>query len=74
MKKIIIEIDGMRCSMCEAHINNIVRKTYNVKKVKSSHKKGACIIMSDDNIDLEEIKNAITNEGYRILKVEENAA
>ena len=27
MFKTILKIEGMRCSMCEAHINDLIRKT-----------------------------------------------
>jgi len=26
MKEITLKIDGMMCSMCEAHVNDVVRK------------------------------------------------
>ena len=29
----IVKIDGMKCSMCEAHVNDAVRKVVKVKKV-----------------------------------------
>ena len=68
MKKIILGIDGMRCGMCEAHINDAVRKCMGDKiiKIKSSHKKNTCQILSDDSIDLDDLKDSITKDGYRI--------
>lgn len=32
MVKITMEIEGMACAMCEAHINDAVRKAFPVKK------------------------------------------
>ena len=40
MIKTTLTIDGMMCSMCEAHVNDAVRDALQVKSVKSSHKKG----------------------------------
>ena len=40
MVKTILKIEGMLCGMCESHINAAIRKHFDVKKVKSSHKKG----------------------------------
>ena len=41
MNKITLKIDGMMCGMCEAHINDTIRKVYpKAKKVASSHSKG----------------------------------
>ena len=35
-----LKIDGMMCGMCESHINDAIRRAFNVKKVTSSHSKG----------------------------------
>lgn len=39
MYKITLDVDGMACGMCEAHVNDAVRKAFQVKKVTSSHSK-----------------------------------
>lgn len=67
MKEIIYQIDGMKCSMCEAHVNDAVRKVVNVKKIKSSHKKNNTIIICEDNVDEAIIEEAINNQGYKII-------
>ena len=39
MYKTTLKIDGMMCSMCEAHINDVIRKNMKeAKKVSSSVK------------------------------------
>ena len=35
MNKYVLKINGMRCGMCEAHVENEIRKSINVKKVKN---------------------------------------
>ena len=40
MVKITLEVEGMACGMCEAHVNDAIRKAFPVKKVTSSHTKG----------------------------------
>ena len=67
--KYILTIDGMACSMCEAHINNTVRNEMKVKKVKSSHKKGTTIIVADE-LNEEKLIEAISKTGYRVLKID----
>ena len=54
------------CSMCEAHINEAIRKAVTVKKVKSSHKKGESVIISDEAIDEQSIRKAIGDTGYEL--------
>ena len=40
MLRITCKIDGMMCGMCESHINDAIRKNFDIKKVSSSHTKG----------------------------------
>ncbi|HIS48308.1 MAG TPA: cation transporter [Candidatus Scybalocola faecigallinarum] len=69
MVKIIANIDGMACSMCEAHVNDAIRKNLKVKKVKSSHRKGQTIIVSQEDIGEEDIKKALEGTGYEVKGV-----
>lgn len=62
-----LTIDGMMCSMCEAHVNDAVRDALQVKSVKSSHKKGTTEIISEQAPDLQTVKDAIEKTGYRVL-------
>ena len=39
MVKTTLTIEGMACSMCEAHVCEALRKAAAVKKVRTSHKK-----------------------------------
>ena len=48
MFRTVVKIDGMMCGMCEAHINDAIRRNFNVKKVKSSHSKGETVIAPAD--------------------------
>lgn len=66
MIKITLGIDGMACPMCEAHMNEAVRKSFPIKKVTSSHKKKSCEIISEKDITREEIESAIKDTGYKI--------
>ena len=36
MWKYTVEVNGMMCGMCEAHVNDAIRKAFPVKKVNSS--------------------------------------
>ena len=65
MNKVTINIDGMMCGMCEAHINDAVRKVCpKAKKVSSSHKKGETVFLLDGELNVEKIKEAINATGY----------
>lgn len=73
MKKYVLNVDGMMCGMCEAHVNDAVRKAANVQKVTSSHSSGKTEITCDDSIDIEAVKAAIEKEGYKVSAVTEEA-
>lgn len=69
MEKIILEIEGMSCGMCESHINDTIRRQFTVKKVSSSHSKGMTEIITDNPLDEEKLRNAIYETGYEVLSV-----
>lgn len=69
MVKIIIQIDGMSCGMCEAHVNDIIRTKFKIKKVSSSHSKGITEIISENEISENELNVAFDNSGYKLLSV-----
>ena len=65
-----LEIHGMRCVMCESHINDILRKNFKDIKVKSNHFKNETIIYSKQYLDEEKIKEVIMSTGYELKKIE----
>mgnify|MGYP004557027119 CR=1 FL=1 len=69
MVKMTLSVDGMACGMCEAHVNDAVRKVFQVKKVTSSHSKGTTEIIAEEPLDEEKLKNAIEATGYSVLDV-----
>ena len=68
MTKTNLKIDGMMCSMCEAHVNDVIRKIVpNASKVTSSHTKGLSSFVSDEPVDMDALKAAIGETGYQVL-------
>ena len=70
MLRITCKIDGMMCGMCESHINDAIRKNFDIKKVSSSHTKGETIISSEKDIDDAKLKSVIDETGYELKSVE----
>lgn len=72
--KTVLTITDMACSMCEAHVNDAIRKAFGascgVKKVKSSHRKNRTEILSDAPIPEEEIRKVIGETGYTLTEIE----
>lgn len=69
MIKTTVNIEGMACSMCEAHVCDTIREAFNVKKVRASHKAGTAEIVSEDALNEEALKKAIEDTGYKVLAV-----
>ena len=69
MVKITVEIEGMACGMCEAHINEAVRNAFQVKKVTSSHIKKQTIIITENDIPEQELNNVVAKAGYCVVAV-----
>ena len=61
-----VEVGGMACSMCEAHINDAVRNAFPVEKVSSSHAKGKTVILSKEPLDENALRAAIEATGYHV--------
>ena len=59
----------MMCSMCEAHINDAVRKNLAVKKVSSSRKKKLTEIVSEVPLEEEKVRKAIADTGYIVGEI-----
>ena len=65
-----MKIDGMMCSMCEAHICDVIRKAVpGAKKVSASRAKGEASFLSEEAADESGLKNAIAATGYTCLSV-----
>ncbi len=71
MNQITVGIDGMSCGMCEAHINDTIRRLYpKAKKVSSSYKKKETKFLLDEEIHEEDLRAAIDKTGYTFLSMD----
>ena len=64
-----IAVEGMACSMCEAHINDAVRKTFPVKKVTSSRSKKETTVLTETELDEDALRAAISATGYEVGEI-----
>ena len=69
MLKITLQVDGMMCGMCEAHVNDAVRKAFPVKKVTSSHSKGQTVLLTEQDIEETALLAVIGGTGYEVKAV-----
>ncbi|MCR4674386.1 MAG: cation transporter [Lachnospiraceae bacterium] len=71
MIKTVLNVDGMMCGMCEAHMNDAIRNNFKVKKVSSSHKKGTTEVVSEESLNPEVLKSVISEMGYELKDISE---
>ncbi len=70
MLKTTVQIEGMACPMCEAHIKDVIRQTFpDAKKVTASHGKGIASFISEE-VDEDKLKKAIADTGYTYVSSE----
>ncbi len=70
MFKTVLKIDGMMCGMCEAHVNDAIRKAIpEAQKVTSSHMKGESSFLSKAEPNGDRLKEAINETGYTVLSM-----
>ena len=71
MYKTTLEIDDMMCTMCEVHVNDLIRnKLPGAKKIKSSYKKGESTFMSEEEPDEKMLKESFSEIGYEIKSMQ----
>lgn len=66
-KKYLLTIDGMKCGMCESHVNDLIRRLTGIKKVKSNRLNGQVEVICLDNVSYESLEKALSGSGYKIL-------
>jgi len=70
MKKIKITIEGMHCASCGGNVESSVSKVKGIESVRVSVMTNKAIIESEDSVNLDSIKDAISKVGYKVVKVE----
>ena len=65
-----LKIDGMMCAMCESHVADAIRNALRVKKVKADHKKGEAVVLSEEELDEQALRQAVEKTGYRVLSLQ----
>lgn len=69
MWKYMIEVTGMMCGMCESHVNNAVRTAFPVKKVASSRRKKETTVISETELDENDLRAVISATGYEVGEI-----
>lgn len=72
MNKYSLNVEGMMCGMCEAHVQDAVRKVVpTAKKVKANRKKNIVTFKAEE-VDNELLIKTINETGYTASDLEIN--
>ena len=63
MWKDTVHVEGMKCGMCESHVNDAVRKAVPVKKVTSSRSRNETTVIAETELDEDALRTAISATG-----------
>ena len=66
MQQTTVQVGGMQCGMCESHINDAIRRAFQVQKVTSSRSKGTTVIVSEEALDEAKLRKVIEGTGYDV--------
>ena len=66
-KRTKIKVEGMMCGHCEKRVADALEKTGKAKNIVASHENSS-VEFIDQGLSPEEIKNAIEDAGYKIIK------
>ena len=69
MFKVVAKVEGMKCGMCEKHVNEAVNEAFSVKKVVSSYEKNETVITSKEDLDTDKVKAVIEEVGYTVTEI-----
>ena len=70
MIKTTIKVEGMMCPMCEKHVNEAVKKSFEIEEVVSSHADGTTVITSKDPLDTDAVMAVINEAGYKAISAQ----
>ena len=68
MKETILIVNGMMCEGCENRVKNAIKNIEGVENVTADHNTGKVIVISDNEVSEEIIKEALEDIGYEVVK------
>ena len=69
MTTITVNVTGMMCVHCEAHVNKAIKEAFGVEDVVSSHEKGTTVIQAPQKLDEDKIREVIKEAGYEVTGI-----
>ena len=68
MKETNLIVNGMMCGGCENRVKNAIKNIEGVENVTADHNTGKVIVISDNEVSEEIIKEALKDIGYEVVR------
>ena len=68
MKELKIKINGMVCGGCENRVKIALSEISGVESVDANHNTGMVTVKSENDLDVAQIKERITDLGFEIIE------
>ena len=68
MKETILIVNGMMCGGCENRVKNAIKNIEGVENVTADHNTGKVIVISDNAVSEEIIKEVLEDIGYEVVR------
>lgn len=68
MKETKLIVNGMMCGGCENRVKNAIKNIEGVENVTADHNTGKVIIISNNEVSEEIIKETLEDIGYEVVK------
>ena len=69
MVKVTVNVEGMMCGHCEAHVNEAIKKAFGVEEVVSSHESNTTVFTAPEKVDEDKIRQTIKDAGYEVTGI-----
>ncbi len=69
MIKVTVNVTGMMCMHCEAHVNKAIQEAFGVQDVVSSHDAGTTIFSVPEKVDEDKVRQVIKDAGYEVTGI-----
>ena len=69
MVKVTVNVEGMMCGHCEAHVNEAIKKAFGAEDVISSHESNTTVFTAPERVDEDKIRATIKEAGYEVTGI-----
>ena len=66
-KQVILQVDGMTCTGCEAKVERALQEVEGVQKVDADYRTGRVVVRTDGKVSKEKLEKAVEQTGFEVV-------